>query len=238
MEGFLMETHFHTDEISPCGKVPVARGLELYAKAGFDAVIMTDHLRQDVRRNLGEAWRTAYFDVYRRGVEIGRRLGLLVFPGMELCFPGTEEDYLLYGIDEHFLERHPDLMELGLERLYALCQAEGILLVQAHPKRAYIRRVSPEYLEGMEALNTNPRQDSHNDEAQALARQYGLLETAGSDFHNEEDLAVGMLMTRPITSSMDFAQAVREHACRGVWLEGQEHALEGRLWLGQRDPND
>lgn len=238
MEGFLIETHFHTDEISPCGKVSVARGLELYAQAGFDAVIMTDHLREDVRRNLGENWRTRYFDQYRQGAEVGKRLGLRVFPGMELCFPGTQEDYLLYGIDEHFIERHPDLMELGLEGLYKVCQSEDILLVQAHPKRSYIRRISPEYLEGMEVLNTNPRQDSHNDVAQALAQQYGLLQTAGSDFHNEEDLAMGMIMQRPLNSVRDFAQAVRHHECIGVWLEGEQHPMDGSLWLGQRDPND
>ena len=46
----------------------------------------------------------------------------------------------------------------------------------------------PECLHGIEIFNGNPRHDSHNDLARALAEQAGLPGTAGSDFHQVQDL--------------------------------------------------
>jgi hypothetical protein len=43
MTNYKYETHFHTDETSPCGKVPAVTGVRLYHQAGYSGIIVTDH---------------------------------------------------------------------------------------------------------------------------------------------------------------------------------------------------
>ena len=42
MGGFF-ETHFHTMEVSSCGRVPAAEGVRRYHAAGYDGIVVTDH---------------------------------------------------------------------------------------------------------------------------------------------------------------------------------------------------
>ena len=39
----LLDTHVHTCQVSPCGKVPAKEMIELYKEAGYGGVIITDH---------------------------------------------------------------------------------------------------------------------------------------------------------------------------------------------------
>ena len=39
----LLDTHVHTSQVSPCGKVPAEEMIELYKEAGYGGVIITDH---------------------------------------------------------------------------------------------------------------------------------------------------------------------------------------------------
>lgn len=48
MNKFKFESHFHTKESSPCGKVSARSGIELYHKAGYNGIVVTDHFSQSV----------------------------------------------------------------------------------------------------------------------------------------------------------------------------------------------
>ena len=39
-----LDLHVHTSEVSGCGKVPAAEMVRLYHEAGYDAIVITDHL--------------------------------------------------------------------------------------------------------------------------------------------------------------------------------------------------
>ena len=43
----LTEMHFHTSEISVCGRVPAAEGVRAYKEKGYDALVVTDHFHSD-----------------------------------------------------------------------------------------------------------------------------------------------------------------------------------------------
>ena len=44
---FLVETHFHTAEVSRCGKVRAAAAVRLYKTHGYHAIVVTDHFCMD-----------------------------------------------------------------------------------------------------------------------------------------------------------------------------------------------
>ena len=50
----LTEMHFHTSEISVCGRVPAAEGVRAYKKKGYDALVVTDHFHSDYFDSLPE----------------------------------------------------------------------------------------------------------------------------------------------------------------------------------------
>ena len=49
----LLDTHVHTSQVSPCGKVPAEEMIELYKEAGYGGVIITDHYYKGYFESLG-----------------------------------------------------------------------------------------------------------------------------------------------------------------------------------------
>ena len=39
-----IDVHVHTSEVSGCGQLPGAEMARLYKQAGYDAIVITDHL--------------------------------------------------------------------------------------------------------------------------------------------------------------------------------------------------
>lgn len=225
---FLVETHMHTAQVSPCSRVPAREAMAQYRRAGFDAVIVTDHLRDDVleaypgnRRRRIDRW----LEGYRQALSAGGELGLAVWLGVEITFTGSREDFLVYGIGEDFLRRHADLTVIGLPALRETTRREGLLLVQAHPFRPYAGAAEPRFLDGVEILNGNPRQQSNNDAAGAFCRRHGLIGTGGSDYHQPQDLSAGMEFDRALSDIGDFVRALRRREGRVVEISGQERPV-------------
>ncbi|MGI5877516.1 MAG: PHP-associated domain-containing protein [Christensenellales bacterium] len=209
----------HTAQVSPCGKVSAQDAVAQYRRAGFDAVIVTDHMRKDILAPYGDCWSRqidAWLSGYRSARQAGEAIGLAVWLGVEIAFPDTREDYLLYGIDEAFLYRNPTLAVMGLPALSRLARSENILLVQAHPFRPYGKAAPARYLDGVEVRNGNPRQQNNNEMALEYCRLHRLIEVGGSDYHQVADLSVGMAFDRPLESVAAFAEALRRGEGRVV----------------------
>ena len=103
--------------------------------------------------------------------------------GCEVTLTESPNDYLLYGVNEEFFHKHPFLYNLSLEELSEICHNENILIVQAHPNRAYCEPVNPALLD--------------------------LIMTSGSDFHEKEDLALGGIITEyDIKTENDLIQTL------------------------------
>ena len=98
---------------------------------------------------------------------------------------------------------------MTLKELYALCQKEQILLLQAHPYRTYCTPADPAYLDGAESYNGNPRHNNQNGLADEWTRKYHMIQSSGSDFHELEDVAKGGIETStPVTDTRALYQVL------------------------------
>ncbi|MCX7772791.1 MAG: PHP domain-containing protein [Clostridia bacterium] len=197
MKEYLLELHYHTAEVSPCGRVPAREGIRLYKDMGYDAVCITDHFYQGFfDKFIHCTWFEkidAYLDGYRKAKHEGEKIGLKVLLGMEYCFPGTTDDILVYGIDESFLCQHEDLHLKNEAEFKEIAQKNDLLLIQAHPFRKKISKVYDDLVEGYEVFNGNPRHDSQNERVEAFAQESGKIMVSGSDFHQLPDAGTGGL---------------------------------------------
>ena len=90
----------------------------------------------------------------------------------------------------------------------------GALVIQAHPYReaSYINhiRLFPRQVHGVEVINAS-RTDFENNMAKIYAKNYGLLEFAGSDNHcaSKQKLLAGMCSETQIFDEHDFVERVK-----------------------------
>ena len=80
---------------------------------------------------------------------------------------------------------------MNIKSFYELAHKNGFLVFQAHPFRIGMKVTNPQFLDGIEIFNGNPRHNSSNDIAEAWAKKYDLMVSSGSDYHEFEDLASG-----------------------------------------------
>lgn len=195
MPEYCIETHAHTDIVSPCGRLSPRELVDAYTQAGYAAIVTTDHLTATLPLFRGVAsWRDRvhrFYSGYRAVRREAAGTGLTVLPGFELTFaamPGY--DFLVYGIDEPTLADMPDVTTLDPWTFRELATAVGALVFQAHPFRSD-RPADPALLDGVEVFNGNPRHDSANERAAVFAAEHGLLAISGSDTHQQDDVARG-----------------------------------------------
>lgn len=213
---FIIDTHVHTSEVSQCSRMSAEETVERYKKAGYDAIVITDHYYDGFFERFGEmTWEKKiehFLSGYASAREAGEKAGLTVLLGAELRFDYTAapNDYLLYGIDREFLLQNPELYRRPAAELRQLLQKKGGMLFQAHPYRPKLTREHLEYLDGIEVFNGNPRHDSHNQDAAALAKRLGLLGISGSDCHQPVDVGRGGLrLERPVRSNAELMEALQ-----------------------------
>lgn len=221
----LFEMHLHTDESSPCGKVPARRLVEMYAKRGYAGIVVTDHFytgffeRQEHRTWPEKIER--FYEGYRLAEEAGRRHGLVVIPGMEFTFPGTYDDILVYGAEIEWVARQTDMHRLGPAGLTRIARENNLLLIQAHPYRNYVSRLYDEVVEGVEVVNGNPRQVNNNPRARLAAEKHGYISIAGSDFHQPEDAGLcGTWLPEMPGTTTELAAILRRHRTFELFVDG------------------
>ena len=236
-----IEMHAHTSEGSSCAKVEAAAAVKMYAEAGFDAIVITNHYGRPIveGRDYGDTvWQgfgedprvrcERYLDGWRKARAAGEALGIKVLLGMELTLDQGIEDFLLYGISEDFVLRHSDIFKWPLEKVYELCKSEGILIIQAHPCRAgSVFWGSPDcqiqderFLAGVEL---NQVQDHNNNNPKVLAwikTHPDKIVIMGSDFHKPHNVGCGWIETeRDIQSMDDLVTCLKDRAfincCKG-----------------------
>ena len=216
MSSFTIEMHYHTSEVSACARVKAASSIQLLDQCGYDAAVVTDHYTPEFFRPLSQlAWPdqvNQYLAGFHAAESAAAALAIRVFLGMEIRFAENNNDYLVYGVTRSFLLDHPDLHQLGIRRFSRLCREHGLLIYQAHPFRNGMTIINPDYLDGVEGLNANPRHDSRNDIAKAWAARYQLPWIAGSDFHQTGDEGLsGLVFPNPINNERELVKALNTH---------------------------
>lgn len=221
MPDFLLETHAHTSEVSRCARMPAAELVENYVSAGYDGVVITDHLSAGSVGRLTDGTWDEKIDYFLSGYGAARaaaeRLGrgFVVLLGMELCFDRGENDYLVYGIDEAFLRRVGDLTKLDIRQLRRIADENGLLVFQAHPFRPDMSITDYRLLDGVEVYNGNSSHNSNNDVAVFWAEKHGLLKSSGSDFHGMWGMRPGGLyFPTPVRTNAELVAALRENRYR------------------------
>lgn len=216
MNSYIFDTHVHTSETSPCGKIDGAMVSRLYKNAGYHGIVITDHYYDGYFNSLKiRNWedKVEYFlQGYRNAYKEGQKIGLNVLLGIEIRFTENFNDYLVYGIDEEFLVENPMLYKLGLREFKKLIKGTDALIYQAHPYRLLISPANPQYLDGVEVFNGNPRHNSRNHRALKFANENNLKMISGSDFHQNQDLAIGgIILPENPETSIEFSGLLNDN---------------------------
>lgn len=213
---YKIETHLHTSHTSKCGWLTAPELVARYKELGFDAIAVTDHYNYDTWNYKGvdidapAGALDAFLEGYRRMREEGEKAGLKIYMGAELRFFENHNDYLYYGFDEKVLEDPKTIIDMGIVRFAEYNRTLGGVLIHAHPFRDKCVPVDPSLLDGVEALNRNPRHNSRNHLALAYAERYGLVKTAGSDCHRPGDEGTSGILSETLPEdSRAFAELIR-----------------------------
>ncbi len=203
------ETHCHNSWCSACGVSTPQEIAAAYHACGFAGIIITDHfLRGNTAVDRSLPWGEIaheYYNAYLAAKDWAQGKDFDVLFGIEHAY-GDGKEVLTYGIGLDFLLDNPDIHLLPLSEYAALVHGAGGFLSMAHPfrDRGYINMAvgpQPAYLDALEVYNYHNRPEE-NEKALALARETGLLQTAGGDVHEQYSSGIGQ-------AGVAFAQRVR-----------------------------
>lgn len=216
---FKTETHLHTAEVSPCSHLRAKEMIRRYKDAGYSTVFVSDHFQTNTVDTYGCIPWNDKIAIFLSGYYIakceGEKLGVTVLPAAEICFKGSPNHYLIYGITKNFLDSYPELHTYGIEKFSKIAHKEGLFIVQAHPHRDGKSFPTPEYIDAIEVYNSNPRHEDNSDKSEKLVRKLGLRVSAGSDAHREEDIALSGIETElKIETSEQFIEFVKNGTVR------------------------
>ena len=212
---FLYDTHVHTIETSPCGKLYAADTVEWYASHGYTGLVITDHLHKQFLETVGtdHGWDAVveqYTAGYKAAVRKANEIGFTVIFGAEMRFSDNDNDYLVYGIDEQWLKEHPFIICQSAKDFFRQYQNE-VLIIQAHPFRDGNEIIFEDSVHGIEMINTNQRHNNYPDRALGLCRRHPeYYRQAGSDTHRAEDRCrAGIITHQKIHDSFEYADLIR-----------------------------
>lgn len=200
MSEYKIELHAHSREISPCGMIEAREIVKMYKDSNYQALVMTDHyydrFLEIFHRFSWQEKMDNYLVGYQEAKEMGKKVGLTVLLGIEITFEENTNDYLVFGLDEKFLRDTPELYKYTLKEFRELTRDQDILIYHAHPYRKGTKPAPSDLLDGLEVYNGNPRHQSFNHLAEKYANMHKMRKISGSDFHQEEDLARGGIISK------------------------------------------
>ena len=227
--------HVHTAPLSGCAAVPAEEVPALYRAKGYSAIVVTNHYMDYVFEEYygipDEREQVEHFlSGWRAAKRAGEAIGMPVWLGAELnpsrynrpgrVYPVRE--FLIYGLTEELVRAHRRLYDLSQEELFALCEENGMVMIQAHPFRLPSEPGDPRFMHGCEVFNANPRHDSRNELAGAWAAENGFLRTAGDDFHEYGDEGRACVLAPDGCDTLEkFVLALREGRTVPEVLEGK-----------------
>ena len=212
--GFLIETHAHTAESSPCAMVRSVDLMREYKDKGYSAIVITDHVGDWGFSMMKGSWRDKtekLYGAYEKALNVGGMCGLKVLFGIEVALRQTRKDYLIYGIGLEFLSAAEDLHKLSQKTVYEMVDAEGGLLIAAHPFRGMGEVPDPQYLHGAEIFNGNSRHNNRNHLAKSWAEENNLLQLAGSDYHELGDASAGIIADTVPKDISEFVKTLKNN---------------------------
>lgn len=165
----IVDLHIHTNLGSICSQLDPDELLQRAQELGIEAICVTDHHSHRGANKMLEYAGDRGYPIFR-GVEIYTNLG----------------DMLVFGLKRdtrYHLTTFPELMEMVEE--------DGAVIIPAHPCRGWALKHKHEHVFPHDLIGHIVAIETHNggnklrsnDEAQQIAREYGLPGTGGSDAH-------------------------------------------------------
>lgn len=233
-----IDMHCHTREGSLDGKVPLKDYVLRLKALGYDGMLITDH-------NSYKAYR--YYVRHANDYEFE---DFTVLKGIE--YDTCDAGHILVIMPEGFL---PILEVRGIpvRMLIEIVHTFHGILGPAHPCGEKFLSITickyyqkhPEVIsmfDFIEVFNSNVT-DEANEKAVALAEEYGLPGTSGSDSHKLDNIGLAYTeFTRPITTESDLIEYIKAGeqpvTCGGSHYTGAKHDHYGwfydvillRLW--------
>lgn len=241
MSKYLLETHAHTKEVSTCGKMCAADVVENYIKAGYNGIVITDHMSL-------ETYDSVYFNTHQdiswdnmvndfligyNSAKEAAKGRMDVFFGMELRVSiGQPEynnnDYLVYGITPDILREMKHPYSYTLKNAVEFLHGHNCIVVQAHPFRNEMVITPPGIIDGVEVFNGSPRHDARNNIAELWADMFSLIKTSGSDYHGEwSKIKGGIIFKSNIKDEKDLVEA----------LKSKQYELYNKIQCAQLNDN-
>ncbi len=205
------ELHCHSSEISGCSSVKVEDVVDKYVEYGYTTLVLTNHLSsygnedEDYRREVHRM-----FEVCEKARQYaGDRLN--VIPGVEINIQW--EDHLIIGVTEEFLIEQYLFSRRNIADFRKELNAEGMLLICAHPMRFGHCIFDYRDVDGIEVFNGHPEHNSNNDLVAlecAAKRELGIILTSGTDHHDGHHKPnAGILTDHPITSREELVEVLK-----------------------------
>ena len=204
---YKIELHAHTSPVSQCADLPPREVVRLYAEAGVDGLVITNHFVPELFYRTKDIIKF-YLDDYYEAVEEGRRLNVRVYLGAEIRFGENCNDYLVYGINELWLKYSSEYFGLGIKRYLKDFKGDRSVIIQAHPFRAGMTQ-EPD-TDGSEVYNMHPNHKSFNELALEYAKKHNHIVTGGSDFHHRGQQGLGFTLTKTLPAdSFELAKLIK-----------------------------
>lgn len=206
---YTTELHAHTNPASFCGDFEADKVVDFYRAAGVTTLAITNHFNSDLKiGNLNENIKT-YLNDYRLAKEHANG-EINVILGIEIRFDGSNNDYLVFGIEEDELPFYAELTSYGIENFYKEAKNDRNVIIQAHPFRNGVTLAPVDSIDGIEAYNLHPNHNQRNALSVKHAKNNNLLVTGGSDFHHISHHALCLMRTKnELKTSFDVASAIK-----------------------------
>ena len=194
-------------------------------EAGYTLIVITDHFFNaniGCERDLPWEDKVEYLTRgYRAAKGEGDRIGLKVLFGWETFNAGPE--FLTYGLGTDFLLDNPDIADITAGEYLQRVKAANGFVIHAHPfrKAPYIPEFIPDWasVEAFEVYNAGNKDREYDRLAFEMAKEHGLIMTAGSDAHSTDKVRGGaMEFDGDISTSGELIAAIRSRAGRLIEL--------------------
>ena len=133
---------------------------------------------------------------------------------------------MVYGLNKEWFLSHPEIMDMKKSDELKFMMDHGALIIQAHPYREAANidhiRLFPKNVHGVEVVNAC-QTENENKMANIYAKNYGLLEFAGSDNHSasKRKKLAGVCFEEPICNVEDFISKVKGNKMEIFTLENE-----------------
>lgn len=210
-----IDTHTHTSGISLCSAVDYKEAADLYIRAGYDGIVLTNHYNGGQLFSYGvsaKKFAVMFVDEYLKMRDYaGSRMRVFLGAEVALDLPDCHyAEFLLFGTDENFFKENPDIHSLSQRGLYELCKEYGAAVIQSHPYRVQHGHFphEPEFMDGVE-INCHPHFLREEQRVREFAKEHGLTVTCGSDFHYASQAgSAGMVFDESIKDNNSLACAI------------------------------